>query len=715
METKSSKNMETKNKVIDRAKMVEHIASKERELASIAAKLKQDFVGLDSIIDQLITNIKVWYIFPELQIRPTIVCLWGLTGVGKTDMVRKMVSYMKMQDRFLEIEMQGDNDSSKKIQNRLDSSSIAPEESCILFLDEFQKFRTVAEDGTVNNNNSAYQDVWTLLSDGKFQADLTRKTELLEQLLYSKYYKDWEDTEKANSKNKTNTDSPAAANTAAAAAEGTVPPVAEDKKITVKRKYQTPVYLARRVKRLFKVQDSMEEIMKWDDDKIMSLYEQCANNPALYEGDSFKKMLIIVSGNLDEAYRIANDVGEADADADYYHERSKKLTVIDIKYALRHRFRPEQIARFGNSHILYPSLSRANYMDIIIRKCQQISDLIASTNGITVTYDHSVYKVMYDNGVFPTQGVRPLLSTITNILSSALPTFIYKCLLADTDTCHAVVDVNKMSAKIGDEKVEILIPTVLDQIRNEITDDYKHLVAVHELGHAVVYCLLYGTPPKQICANSTSSYTGGFVIPHSLLMHKDGENKYLRVCMAGVAAETIVFGSNMISNGAEQDIHHATNRAWAMLAWWGWEKYSSALTQEFKDGRNIVPEDFNNECERMIVEAKKGSMDLLHKYMSLYKQLLPALLTKEKMTAEDFIEAFAAHNITLVKVDEEQHLAVGYDEMTKKFLENPSSPSSRLVEGLKIDGTYREPVNVRVMPKQRRRLSHPHTKFTATT
>ena len=168
------------------------IKQKQAELDTLRGQLKKDFIGLDEVIDQIVESIKVWYIFPELQIRPTIVCLWGLTGVGKTDLVRKMVSYLRMQDRFMEIEMNGDDTVTTTIQGKMEESSLSPEEPCILFLDEFQKFRTVMEDGGPNVNNKAYSDVWTLLSDGRFHADLSKRTELLEQLLYSKYYSDYE-------------------------------------------------------------------------------------------------------------------------------------------------------------------------------------------------------------------------------------------------------------------------------------------------------------------------------------------------------------------------------------------------------------------------------------------------------------------------------------------------------------------------------------------
>lgn len=59
----------------NKLEIIDHIKKKQNELDIIASKLKQDFIGLNNIIDQIIENIKVWYIFPELQIRPTICSL----------------------------------------------------------------------------------------------------------------------------------------------------------------------------------------------------------------------------------------------------------------------------------------------------------------------------------------------------------------------------------------------------------------------------------------------------------------------------------------------------------------------------------------------------------------------------------------------------------------------------------------------------------------
>ena len=65
-----------------------HIAERSARLADIAAELKTELFGIDPIIDRVIESLRAWYVMPELIKRPVIICLWGLTGTGKTQLTR---------------------------------------------------------------------------------------------------------------------------------------------------------------------------------------------------------------------------------------------------------------------------------------------------------------------------------------------------------------------------------------------------------------------------------------------------------------------------------------------------------------------------------------------------------------------------------------------------------------------------------------------------
>ena len=89
----------------------DRLRQRRASLDAIRARLKEDFVGIDEIIDSLLDYIQIWYLMPEILTRPIIVCLWGMTGVGKTDLVRRLAQYLEFQERFVEIEL-GNTDNT---------------------------------------------------------------------------------------------------------------------------------------------------------------------------------------------------------------------------------------------------------------------------------------------------------------------------------------------------------------------------------------------------------------------------------------------------------------------------------------------------------------------------------------------------------------------------------------------------------------------------
>ncbi|MFY7890038.1 MAG: hypothetical protein ACOVOW_14060 [Spirosomataceae bacterium] len=83
----------------------EEINQKKQRLEQIKLELKQEFIGIDYIIEELINYIQIWYLMPQILSRPVIINLWGMTGVGKTDLIRKLIKKLEYQDRFVEVEL----------------------------------------------------------------------------------------------------------------------------------------------------------------------------------------------------------------------------------------------------------------------------------------------------------------------------------------------------------------------------------------------------------------------------------------------------------------------------------------------------------------------------------------------------------------------------------------------------------------------------------
>ncbi|MBK8567590.1 MAG: hypothetical protein IPN76_30805 [Saprospiraceae bacterium] len=93
---------------------LDQIVVRKQALAAAKAELKRQFIGIDHIIDDLLDHIQVWYLVQEILRRPVIVNLWGVTGVGKTNLIRKLIKALDLQEHFAEIKLSNIDTTSWK-------------------------------------------------------------------------------------------------------------------------------------------------------------------------------------------------------------------------------------------------------------------------------------------------------------------------------------------------------------------------------------------------------------------------------------------------------------------------------------------------------------------------------------------------------------------------------------------------------------------------
>lgn len=639
---------------------LERIKSKREVLEGVKVALKEKFIGIDDVIDKIIDSISLWYLTPELQFRPLIVSLWGITGVGKTDLVRNLVKLLKFTDKFIEIQMDMKNDYSKNIENFLENSGIDSTEPAILLLDEIQRYRTVAEDGSLVDNKY-FNDIWMLLSDGKFQNNSQRRAEILELLFEELYYTDRrenapddddDDDIKTKRKNSKKAD------------------ITNAQKKEKSYKFKTSYWTANRFKKMLNLKISAEEIMKMSVEQRMEIMEDSLKLGNVNEGKIYEKMLIFISGNLDEAFTMAEEVEDSERDADIYHELSKRINIIHIKNALSKKFKPEQIARFGNNHVIYPCLDKKSYYEIIKRNCALILNRVETEHNIKISLTDAVYDAIYRNGVFPTQGVRPAISTVYNLLGSNLPFFLYLCLVNNlNEMCIDLID-NQLVTYINNERHEKDVVLDIDNIRDRKTKDEKILVTVHEMGHALLYAILYKTPPRQINLNS-SGLSEGFVINHSSIENKTFLRNRIAIYLSGLVAEELVFGEDFKSVGAHADISNATDAAGRYVRNYGMDGIiSRVIKKEAPQPQelNYSTEKTDDIIEGILKEEKTRAKDLLNRNMDIYKSLIKYAVDNNGITIAHFLEICNANGLNLKQTEINDKLSYSYDDMVVKFL-----------------------------------------------
>jgi ATP-dependent Clp protease ATP-binding subunit ClpA len=379
-----------------------NITERQKKLDDCKIFLKAEFIGIDDIIDDLVNYLQIWYLIPEILTRPIIINLWGMTGVGKTDLIRKMVKFIDFQDRFSEIELSNIDESSynKSVSQILQNNEINDEKPAIVLFDEIQRFNTIDQEGKPMPQ-SKFIDFWELLSDGR----LSKK----DRYDFDYYLHSFMSRKKENARKKLKGEE------------------------TVDENPFVNSWDAKSLKTNLGLDKTIEELTDMTEADMIELILQSKKKKKIYEPVNHSKTLIIISGNLDEAFQMANQTSEADVEADIYHAFTKKITFVDIKNALSKKFRPEQVARFGNIHLIYNSLKRSDFEKLISIEINKIIKARKQDLGIDITVSKKIETLIYNNGVFPVQGVRPVFSSIIDILEACLNKFIFTAI---TTTKH---------------------------------------------------------------------------------------------------------------------------------------------------------------------------------------------------------------------------------------------------------------------------------------
>ena len=644
--------------MIMNSEFLDRIESRKKKLEEVKTALKEKFIGIDNVIDKIIDNISLWYLTPEIQFKPLIISLWGITGVGKTDLVRTLVKHLGFMDKFIEIQMDNRSEYNRTIESYLESSGVDMSQPSILLLDEIQRYRTINEHGEMIENKH-FNDIWMLLSDGKLQSNSQRRADVMELLLEEMYWQDQRnDEEEASDGDPRNVET----------ASSDTPTLAKKKK---DYRFHTSFWTASRFKKLLGIKMPVDVIMEMLPEMRVKMLEEHLKSDNINEGKTYEKLLIFISGNLDEAFSMADEVEDSERDADIYHELSKRINIIHIKNALAKKFKPEQIARFGNNHIIYPCLDKQSYYAIIKKNCYQILDRVEKEHHIKVKLTNNIFEVIYRNGVFPTQGVRPAISTVFNILGSNLPHFIYLALINDIDGFTLDVKDKILFAKINRKKYEKEVVLDIDSIRENKTVDEKMLYIIHEIGHALVYSVLFKTPPRQIIING-SGFANGFVINHNSIDNKTFIKNQIAIYMAGLVAEELVFGEDYKSNGASYDILAATDVAGRYVRAYGMDGCVSRVIKQNNQSSHELNFDIdktNSLIEGLVADEKKNAKDILNKYMGVYKLLVKFCMDNGNITIDQFL--FVCNNgggMELVQKEINDKLIYAYDDKVRHFL-----------------------------------------------
>lgn len=611
---------------------IEEIRKKNEIVDNAIKVLKEEFVGIDKQIDEIMDNVRTWYLYPKLQTRPLVVSIWGLSGTGKTCVVKRISELLGIEKDYVYWNFASINESSSwEIENQIEEELSNEASNRMFVYDEFQYAATIDPNtGQERDNKSGLKPFWELLDSGLIHKrsdfwSVRTPFKILDYML------------KINTKCRMEIKNGVWVNAQECLEEFRPYDIQKFCEVFVFDVDRNKVKDEKTVKNLipqekiiayngYKTEEDKSIVKKQDEnllpffiretylDKIISLHDTVYGHISdkietyhklegmncdeiiefiaeVYENArkgydlKFNDSIIFVIGNLDEAYQISFDVNP-DMSPDQFRKITEKISVVDIKDALKKRFRNEQIARLGNIHVIYPSFSKKNFEDIIQLSLNSYEKEVYNLTGYHLKFEDSIKKIIYNEGVYPTHGTRPIFSTVYEIVKSRLPEIIRQI-------CEKNVkdDVSYITYSF-DENNDIIFGKCYDESDNEIcvvdfknvklrlkklrdsdeNDDQQALCALHESGHFVMYAKLFGKLPEKLVSRTAETDTGGFLMEDvddsKKRISKKDMFKRIQVLLGGYVAEKIYFREEM-TIGAQNDLKEATRIASKMIRKYG--------------------------------------------------------------------------------------------------------------------------------------------------
>jgi cell division protease FtsH len=222
----------------------------------------------------------------------------------------------------------------------------------------------------------------------------------------------------------------------------------------------------------------------------------------------------------------------------------------------------------------------------------------------------------------------------------------------------ALLSVRKDKNEINMDELEEAITRVIagpEKKSRVIDEEDRKLTAYHEAGHAVVMKLLPTADPVHQISIIPRGMAGGYTMhlpeKDSSYMSKTKLEDEIVGLLGGRVAEKLIIGD--ISTGAKNDIDRATTIAKKMVMDYGMSDLGPIafgsghdevfLGRDLGKGRNFSEEvafEIDKEIRKFIDQGYNKAQELLTENVTKLHAVAKALLEKEKLEANEFVEIF---------------------------------------------------------------------------
>lgn len=591
------------------------INDKETKLLNVAEQLKTEFFGVDRQIDEILKGVRGWFLLPEALRRPVVVNVWGMTGVGKTTLILRMIELMGMTQSMVFEDMGKQvSDVTNHADNFIQHSMHLNGSQAVFVLDDIHMAKSFGSNDEIDR--PLMRDFWALLDHGMVQRDMTTVRDYRQTLRdrMANYKR-----QKAN--------------------------FPDD---TLNFNDHIPEWDMEWLRRLGVM--SMDQMMNIEMDVEIWCTTMIKHIDRILEQRhviDLRKSLVFLTGNLDSIIPLVQDHENVRSLACGLHSACQGISVAQIKQALHQLFRAEQVGRMGNNHVLLPSLHEKSFDSVIDKKLNELSKFAKDNFSFDLNFCNTIRDYLFEKGVVPYQGCRSILSTISSEIESRLAHWIIKMSYSETKEFiviyskdeHTFDLKNSLGKVVYTDRLEKPLPVTFDETFDLIT-------SVHEAGHAVVAIVTMGLLPERVELFRDPKYPSGLVkCPEFSIISMKGLKAALPYYLGGRVAESIVFGKEKISFGSQEDIRNATEHAAQFINSHGSGHHigSSYISQNAPSNLTSFKESDDKAVELLLKDADQSASFAIHQQLPLFHAIVNELRANSKISRARMTEIFKKH------------------------------------------------------------------------
>ena len=596
------------------------------QLANLPERLRTTHLGIDAAIDRLVEAVHPWWLFAHAQNRPRVIGLWGMTGTGKSSLVRALVQELAMEDRtfWLDAGEQARHgwldDMLDRIREQYDGKPF------LLVVDEFQHARTVKA-GVEREESPELRRLWELLDSGRALVQPGYRHGL-------RYLLDLHDQVRTM------------------VSEG----VLVEKGRVV---HALPIYRKVMAEHLrerktgdhwaipracwdtgrdlepvpLSMEAFRERLEQLDHAGVLDLINAVLHKRMAPAPLNASKALVIVLGNLDELYTSGKEPWP-ELDPDVLRHRHRDLDTEGVQQALLELFRLEQVARLGTDHVVFPPMSAATVTALVDQQVEQLAATLGSGLGIELVVGSKLISRLRDKSSIAILGARPLINAVHRVVPALFAQAVLQHGAGASDRCELDMVGERVIARIFTRRHGKVVSLTWPHGCEKVIPADKarmHRVAVHEAGHLVCGVRLTGRRALQACAKMADQRTMGFVIwdhdPGACLTRAQVV-PWLATMLGGWAAEKIVFGAEGVSTGSHDDLQKVAGLALGLVKEHGFgadRLFRSEHPSAPMSGFRTLLASAEEQAQRWVEEAEALALRILEADESMLQKIASAL------------------------------------------------------------------------------------------